>query len=41
KKSNLLKYQWQFYREVENLNIFQSIYYMLHWMYRGFMKYRN
>lgn len=41
KKSDLIKYQWQFYREVEKLNIFQSIYYMLHWMYRGFMKYRN
>lgn len=40
-KKNLIKYQWQFYREVENLNIFQSVYYMLHWMYRGFMKYRN
>jgi teichuronic acid biosynthesis glycosyltransferase TuaG len=40
-KSKLLKYQWQFYREVEKLNIFQSVYYMLHWMYRGFMKYRN
>lgn len=40
-KKNLIKYQWQFYREVENLNIFQSAYYMLHWMYRGFMKYRN
>jgi glycosyltransferase involved in cell wall biosynthesis len=41
KKLNLIKYQWQFYREVEKLNIFQSAYYMLHWMYRGFMKYRN
>ena len=41
KKSDLIKYQWQFYREVEKLNIFQSVYYMLHWMYRGFMKYRN
>jgi teichuronic acid biosynthesis glycosyltransferase TuaG len=40
-KSNLLKYQWQFYREVEKLNIFQSMYYMTHWMYRGFLKYRN
>ena len=40
-KSNLLKYQWEFYRDVEKLHIFQSIYYMLHWMYRGFMKYRN
>ncbi|HLO74369.1 MAG TPA: glycosyltransferase family 2 protein [Flavobacterium sp.] len=41
KKSDLIKYQWQFYREVEKLNVFQSTYYMLHWMYRGFMKYRN
>lgn len=40
-KSRLLKYQWQFYREVEHLNPFQSAYYMFHWMYRGFMKYRN
>ncbi len=41
KKSQLLKYQWQFYREVEKLSLLQSTYYMLHWMYRGFMKYRN
>lgn len=40
-KKNLLKYQWQFYREVEELSFFQSVYYMLHWMYRGFIKYRN
>lgn len=41
KKSDLLKYQWQFYREVEKLNVFQSLYYMFHWMVRGFLKYRN
>jgi glycosyltransferase involved in cell wall biosynthesis len=41
KKSDLIKYQWQFYRKVEKLNIFQASYYTLHWMYRGFMKYRN
>lgn len=41
KKSHLIKYQWQFYREVEKLSLFKSTYYMLHWMYRGFMKYRN
>ena len=41
KKSDLLKYQWQFYRNVEALNVFQSCYYMAHWMYRGFLKYRN
>jgi hypothetical protein len=40
-KTNLLKYQWEFYREVEKLSIFTSAYYMLHWMYRGFMKYQN
>ena len=40
-KKNLLKYQWEFYRKVENLNFFQSIYYMSHWMIRGFLKYRN
>jgi len=40
KKSDLIKYQWQFYREVEQLNLLQSTYYMFHWMYRGFMKYR-
>lgn len=41
KKSDLIKYQWQFYREVEHLNVAQSLYYMLHWMVRGFLKYRN
>jgi teichuronic acid biosynthesis glycosyltransferase TuaG len=40
-KKNLLKYQWQFYRKVEKLNFFESIYYMTHWMIRGFLKYRN
>jgi len=40
-KTNLLKYQWHFYRKVENLNAFHSTYFMLHWMYRGFIKYRN
>jgi teichuronic acid biosynthesis glycosyltransferase TuaG len=40
-KRNLIKYQWQFYREVEKLSFLASTYYMLHWMYRGFMKYRN
>ena len=41
KKSDLIKYQWQFYREVEKLNIFKAFYYLSHWMCRGFMKYRN
>jgi len=41
KKSDLIKYQWQFYREVEKLTVLQSFYYMTHWMVRGFLKYRN
>lgn len=41
KKSDLIKYQWQFYREVENLSFSQSAYYMIHWMVRGFLKYSN
>lgn len=40
-KKKLLKYQWQFYREVENLSVIKSAYYMIEWMWRGFMKYRN
>ena len=40
-KANLLKYQWQFYREIEHLNVFKSSYYMMQWMFRGFMKYYN
>lgn len=40
-KKNLLKYQWEFYRNVENLSVFSSVYYMLCWMYFGYMKYKN
>jgi glycosyltransferase involved in cell wall biosynthesis len=40
-KKKLLKYQWQFYRDVEKLSIFESMYYMVQWMIRGFLKYRN
>ena len=39
-KWRLLNYQWQFYRTIEKLSVFQSFYYMLHWMYRGLLKYR-
>lgn len=41
KKSDLLSYQWEFYRKIEKLSFFQSIYYMMQWMVRGFLKYRN
>lgn len=40
-KKKLIKYQWQFYREVEKLSIIESAYYMIQWMVRGFLKYRN
>lgn len=41
KKSDLIKYQWQFYRKVEKLSVISSAYYMTHWAIRGFLKYRN
>ena len=41
KKSDLIKYQWQFYRNVEKLSVINSTYYMVHWAVRGFLKYRN
>lgn len=40
-KKKLIKYQWQFYRKVEKLSFFESIYYMFHWIIRGFLKYRK
>jgi len=41
KKSELISHQWQFYRKVENLNIFQSFYYLICWMYFGYYKYKK
>lgn len=41
--SNKIKasqYQWKIYREVENMNIFTSVYYFLHYAYYGIRKYR-
>ena len=40
-KSKLIKYQWQFYREIEHLSVISSAYYMVQWMVRGYLKYRN
>jgi glycosyltransferase involved in cell wall biosynthesis len=42
--SNKLKaaiYQWKIYRDVENLNIFQSAYYFAHYVYNGLLKYKG
>lgn len=41
KKTDLLKYQWKFYREIEKLSFLKSLYYLLNWAYRGYLKYRN
>ena len=38
-KVNLLKHQWTFYREVENLSVLKSSYYFTLWMYYGSKKY--
>ena len=38
-KTNLLKHQWTFYRDVENLSIIMSSYYFILWMYYGSKKY--
>jgi len=38
-KINLLKHQWTFYREVENLSLLKSSYYFTIWMYYGSKKY--
>ncbi|MEE3147656.1 MAG: glycosyltransferase family 2 protein, partial [Bacteroidota bacterium] len=40
-KAGLIKYQWRFYREVEQLSVFASAYYLTCWTYKGFVKYRN
>ena len=40
-KAGLIKYQWKFYREVEQLSVFASAYYLTCWAYRGFVKYRS
>lgn len=39
-KKKLLKPQWYFYRKVEGLSFFSTLYYMIIWAYYGFNKYR-
>ncbi len=41
KKTDLIKFQWEFYRNVEGLSVIKSTYYLLNWMVRGYLKYRN
>jgi len=39
-KFNAIKAQWRIYRDTQDLNIFQSTYYFIHYAYYGFFKYR-
>ncbi len=40
KKTKMIRYQWNVYRKFEKLSIIKSIYYMIHWAIKGFLKYR-
>lgn len=40
KKLDLVKYQWNVYRNVERLSLFESAAYMCYWAVLGFLKYR-
>ena len=40
-KWRLIKSQWEFYRDIERLSLSQSFYFLVCWMYYGFLKYRN
>lgn len=39
-KFSAAKYQWKIYRNIEKLNIFKSIYYFIHYVFRGVFKYK-
>lgn len=40
-KLRMVKYQWNVYRKVEKLSFLKSVYYMMHWAIKGFLKYRK
>ncbi len=40
-KLGLLSSQWNYYYNIEKLGFFGSVYYMTHWMIRGYLKYKN
>lgn len=39
-KTDAAKYQWRVYREIEQLNIFQSAYFFVHYVVSGLRKYK-
>ncbi len=40
-KFTLIKYQWEIYRKIEKLTLINSIYYLICWMYFGYLKHKN
>lgn len=40
-KFSLIKYQWQFYKEVEKLSTLKSFYFLVMWTYLGYKKYKK
>lgn len=40
-KFKLIRYQWEFYRKVEQLSVLKSFYYLVLWTYSGYKKYKN
>jgi len=40
-KFNNIKYQWKLYRDIEKINVFKSLYYMIFYAYYGIMKSYN
>lgn len=40
-KLKLIKYQWEFYRKIEQLSVIKSLYYLASWTYLGYKKYRK
>lgn len=39
-KFKIIKYQWNVYRNIENLSFIKSSFYMIHWAVMGVLKYR-
>ena len=40
-KKRAAAYQWKIYRDIEQLNIFKSVYYFIHYAINGFKKYKK
>lgn len=40
-KGEMMYYQWRVYRKVENIAFIPSLYYLMNWAFRGYLKYRK